>query len=147
VRFVRDLCEFWRGAREQATWRDCSVYLIRNLPKQGIGFFQTAGFYPDFLLWLKRGDQQALAFLEPHGVTRMESEKIELMKLIRTELAQRVGQPLAGWVVAPTPIDQIKWISGDPDEKQRKLKNQHVLLQQEPDYIAELMEELRVMAS
>ena len=44
-------------------------YLLRNESRgRGIGFFEAGNFYPDFLLWRVEGDNQYLAFIEPHGL-------------------------------------------------------------------------------
>ena len=38
--------------REKAFFADKELYIIRNVSKKGIGFFEEAGFYPDFIMWL-----------------------------------------------------------------------------------------------
>ena len=44
-------------------------FLLRNLSRgKGAGFFTEAGFYPDFILWIKRGGGQRIVFIEPHGL-------------------------------------------------------------------------------
>jgi hypothetical protein len=49
-------------------WEDVEVVLLRNLAGVGVGLFAAEGFFPDFLLWLKRDNHQALAFVEPQGL-------------------------------------------------------------------------------
>ena len=36
---------------------DKKVFLLRNLPKRGIGFFETSYFYPDFIIWILNSAQ------------------------------------------------------------------------------------------
>lgn len=85
---------------------------MRNLPKTGIGFFQTGGFFPDFLLWMRRGDRQALAFVEPHGIVHQEAEKLDMLGFIRGDLTEKVGMPLLAFIVTDTPLTQVKWLVG-----------------------------------
>jgi len=70
---------------------DCEFYLLRNPASRdrGVGFYFSAagGFYPDFMLWIKQGDQQHLAFIDPHGLRNelggFEAEKIQLHQRIK----------------------------------------------------------------
>ncbi len=65
---------------------DYEIYLLRNLPKLGVGFFNLSGFYPDFILWLKKKDSQLIAFIDPKGLIHdysLNNEKILLHKDIK----------------------------------------------------------------
>ena len=44
------------------------IYLLRNPSRKGIGFFETMGFYPDFILWKIVDNKHSIAFIEPHGM-------------------------------------------------------------------------------
>src|SRR5207249_3598311 len=79
VTFVRDLRSAWTAVSASEEFVGCDLYLLRNLPRRGVGFFGAAGFFPDFLLWLKAGIRQALAFIEPKGMVNWPAEKIELL--------------------------------------------------------------------
>jgi len=61
------------------------IYLLRNPSRKGIGFFETKNFYPDFILWIIKGDQQIITFIEPHGLimTDYDDEKLSLYKEIK----------------------------------------------------------------
>jgi hypothetical protein len=78
VKFVKDLRRFIEENRER--FKDVETYLLRNFPKTGIGFQLTwAGFYPDFIMWLKEGDQQTIVFIDPKGLEHdksLDCEKI-----------------------------------------------------------------------
>ena len=78
VKFVKDLRRFIEENRER--FKDVETYLLRNFPKTGIGFQLTwAGFYPDFIMWLKKGDQQTIVFIDPKGLEHdksLDCEKI-----------------------------------------------------------------------
>lgn len=68
ARLVWDLRRIWQGLNMEPAWAGIEVVLLRNLAGVGVGLFAAEGFYPDFLLWLKRGNSQALAFVEPKGL-------------------------------------------------------------------------------
>lgn len=107
AQFIVDLRDFWKINADD--WQEYELFVLRNLPKKGIGFFKTAGFYPDFLLWLKRDDQQVLAFVDPKGLTHGSWEKVSLLQedIRNPALAKQVGFPILGYIVTPTPLAQI----------------------------------------
>lgn len=74
------------------------LFLLRNLTKgKGVGFFDTVGFYPDFILWVKHADgSQKVVFVEPHGMRNDDpppyNEKVDLHLALR-DLSGRIGLP------------------------------------------------------
>lgn len=88
--FIMGLDNYLKSHTEQFSGKD--VYLIRNKAKKGVGFFETAGFYPDFILWLVDGEKEYITFIEPHGMVHEEigGEKVALhtkIKAVQTKLA------------------------------------------------------------
>ena len=139
VRFVRDLRDFWAEAVQDPGWHGCEIYLMRNLPRKGVGFFQTAGFYPDFMLWLKKGNTQALAFVEPHGMVIWDPLKVSLLEDIR---ALGLSVPTVAYIVTSTPprsIGAIGGVAASPDW----LRERHILLQDDATYIQTILDDLR----
>ncbi|MEK6591915.1 MAG: hypothetical protein AABZ67_02415 [Pseudomonadota bacterium] len=67
------------------------------------------GFYPDFMLWLKRSKRQALVFVESKGIelilgdARYES-KLDLLQELK-ELSLAI--PVRGHMISATPSDAI----------------------------------------
>lgn len=61
------------------------IYLLRNPSKKGVGFFETKNFYPDFILWTIKGNEQTINFIEPHGLGResIDNEKFTLYEEIK----------------------------------------------------------------
>lgn len=139
VVFLRDLRAFWASAVEEDYWAGCEMFLLRNLPRKGVGFFETAGFYPDFMLWLKRGDFQALAFVEPHGMVIWDPVKVALLEDIRG-LGHSV--PTVAYIVTPTSQAAIGAVGGKAVGEEW-LRDHHILLQRSPGYVAYIMEDLR----
>jgi hypothetical protein len=131
VNFIDDLRAYWQRVSKQDDWQDYSVYLMRNLPKKGIGFFQTAGFYPDFLLWLKQEDTQALAFIDPKGLVQWDEEKVQLLKVM-PDLGAELGLAVEGFITTDTNLDKIQ-VQGLPrSEKRDYLEGRHIFLQENP---------------
>lgn len=59
------------------------IFVLRNLPKRGIGFFESVNFYPDFIIWiLTENSSQHILFVDPHSTafSAIESER-EAQKL------------------------------------------------------------------
>ncbi|WP_295883942.1 hypothetical protein [uncultured Thiohalocapsa sp.] len=141
-RFVEDLRTYWHDAWDDPHWDGIDLFLLRNLPKKGIGFFQTGGFYPDFMLWMQRGDAQTLAFVEPHGVVHQEQDKLDLLAYIRGALAKQLSFPIFAFIVTDTELKQIKWISGTDQNKRDELSKRHVLLMAGADYVDAMLREI-----
>jgi len=80
-------------------WDRLLVVLLRNLSGVGVGLFAAEGFYPDFLLWLKRGDAQALAFVEPKGLRHQwPQDKFDLLEKVVP--SWQFSVPICGFVLS-----------------------------------------------
>jgi hypothetical protein len=116
--FVNDLREFCRAGRAGAL-ADAEVFLLRNLSRgKGIGFFETRGFYPDFILWIKRADAQRIVFVEPHGMIHENAFQHddaanlhERLSSLSDEIRIRTGArdvTLDSFIVSATPFDTLR---------------------------------------
>ena len=90
-KFVKDLKEY--VIANEAYFKDKELYLIRNKSKKGIGFFESSGFYPDFIMWIISGGKQYITFIDPKGMRNMSinDDKVLLtqkIKEIEASLAQ-----------------------------------------------------------
>ncbi len=138
--FVEALERYLNGT---GTRRDEKVFLLRNLSRgKGVGFFDAAGFYPDFILWVKYTDgSQKAVFVEPHGMRNdnppPKNDKVELYLALRDlsdRLAGKDGREvfLDSYIVSATPYGELndKWGGGwMRDDFARK----HVLFEDELD--------------
>jgi len=98
ARLVWDLHRVWERISRLPDWAEVDVVLLRNLAGVGVGLFAAEGFYPDFLLWLKRGKDQALAFVEPKGLRHQwPADKFELLDTVVPTWAFSV--PVRGFVL------------------------------------------------
>lgn len=145
--FITDLKNHITANTER--YRDTEFYILRNLPKRGVGFFQSAYFYPDFILWIKTKDKQHLLFIDPKGLGHiregLNEEKIQLhnhIKDIEQKLHQ-TGTPnitLDSYIISVTPYANAKPLLGN--EAKSTLKENHILFQ--PDdketYIQDMLQ-------
>ncbi|MBE3579109.1 MAG: DEAD/DEAH box helicase family protein [Caldanaerobacter subterraneus] len=78
VKFVEDLRRFVKENEDKL--KHYEIYLLRNLSKSGMGFQLTwAGFYPDFIMWIKKDNEQTIVFIDPKGLVHdksLDNEKI-----------------------------------------------------------------------
>ncbi len=144
VAFIRHLRGFWDGAHAQPEWAGHEIFLLRNLPKKGIGFFHTAGFYPDFLLWLKRDDKQALSFIDPKGLVRWPEDKVSLLAWIGRQSPVQ-GLPVSAFIATPTALEDIQVQDKETEaEKRAYLEGRHIYLQEDGvGYIGQIMRHLK----
>lgn len=145
IRFVHDLRAWWTVRHEQPEWADVELWVLRNLPKTGVGFFQTAGFYPDFLVWIKRGEAQALAFVDPKGVRQMGlgNEKFNLKKTLEGR-REAFGYHVTSFIAAANLAEAPFVKDSEPSVTLEELADRHHILNQDErgEYITWLMERL-----
>jgi hypothetical protein len=107
ARLVWDVRRVWERLHTQAQWAGVEVVLLRNLADVGVGLFAAEGFYPDFLLWLKRGNQQALAFVEPKGLRHQwPTDKFDLLEKVVP--AWKFSVPVCGFVLSSNSEQELQ---------------------------------------
>ncbi|MXY82454.1 MAG: hypothetical protein F4Y91_10405 [Gemmatimonadetes bacterium] len=89
-----DVKAYWIAECYQSL-AEVEVFLLRNLSRgAGVGFFETSGFYPDFILWIKKERKQHIVFVEPHGMIHAKAyqhdNKARLHERL-PELAKGIG--------------------------------------------------------
>lgn len=131
--FVLDLRKYHETKTDFFAKRE--LYLLRNVSKRGIGFFEAGNFYPDFILWLVEGKKQWVTFVDPKGLRQLDegssNPKIQFYKTIK-EIQKRLGNSnviLNSFIVSSTPYKGIPmWGDGLSKEKLREC---HVLFQKD----------------
>ena len=93
-RFVQDVRDYWTAECNRSL-AEVEVFLLRNQSRgAGVGFFEANGFYPDFILWIKKGERQHIVFVEPHGMIHenayMQDDKARLHERL-PELTEEMG--------------------------------------------------------
>ena len=93
-RFVLGLREYLRNNKDK--FSDVEIYLLRNYPFSGVGFqLQWSKFYPDFIMWIKKGDRQTIVFIDPKGLEHtkgLDDEKIQFAKKEIKEIERKLGK-------------------------------------------------------
>ncbi|HRF40643.1 MAG TPA: hypothetical protein PK198_17745, partial [Saprospiraceae bacterium] len=69
-RFVDDLRRYYESHPD--FFENRKLFLLRNMSRSGVGFFDAGNFYPDFILWLIEGERQYVAFIDPKGLRQVE---------------------------------------------------------------------------
>jgi hypothetical protein len=148
AKFIRDLREFWKNNHNQGDYRDWEVFLLRNLPRVGVGFFRQSGFFPDFILWIKNKKTKAtrVQFIEPHGLhhgglsgneDKFEALK-KLVKISEEKLFKKKMMKMSGYILTRTELEEI------PDAKEKDwpiLERDYLILRQEGPYIEKLFKD------
>lgn len=112
ARLVWDLRRRWEALHNLPKWQDVEVVLLRNLAGVGVGLFAAEGFFPDFMLWLKRGKHQVLAFVEPKGLRHQWPEdKFNLLEKIVPQW--KFSVPVCGFVVSTTTAEALGRVKPD----------------------------------
>jgi len=113
AQFVQDLA-LWCGAN-----RGREVYLLRNQAVTGLGFFQAANFFPDFLLWVQEGERQHLAFVDPKGLHHFDPADPKVQFATRDvprlqEIVERQTPDLElhAFILSNTPFASLGWSRG-----------------------------------
>ncbi|HOV49496.1 MAG TPA: DEAD/DEAH box helicase family protein [Anaerolineae bacterium] len=137
AQFVRDLKAFWEAEKDKSL-AGKEVYLLRNLSRgRGIGFFEESGFYPDFILWIVEGQNQRIAFIEPHGMlyakAYIHDEKARLWEQL-PGLAQEIGKrsrrqdvTLDSYIISATGYDDLSQRYGDGKWTREDFAQKHIL--------------------
>lgn len=153
-RFIKDMKGYLKANRER--FKEHEVYLLRNFPKSGVGFqLQWAGFYPDFIMWIKKGAEQLIVFIDPHGlehVRSLKNEKIKFAGFLTSEddpdtiTIKRVEKGLGNkdirlesFILSPTKYEDLK--KGDTSHpSEEDYKNHHVLFLDDKKWTEELFD-------
>ena len=136
-RFVFDLRRYWSTLGKDRK-EGIELYLLRNLGRgQGVGFFEGRGFYPDFILWTKKDQNQRIVFVEPHGMihsgpyrnddkARLHERLSELGRAIskRTGVS---GVTLDSFIISATPYNDLQKIYDDGTWNVRRFSDHHIL--------------------
>ena len=154
-RFVEDMRAYCRSEKD-GSLADKEIFLLRNSSRgKGIGFFDKRDFYPDFILWVKDGSMQRIAFIEPHGMLQAEAymhdDKARLHESLPA-LAEAMGERsglknvvLSSFIVSATPYEDLRTRYDDGSWNRRRFAEAHILFPdrgEEYDYLAHMMASL-----
>ena len=135
--FVNDLKRYWADMQDGADG-GVEVFLLRNQGRGvGMGFFENSGFYPDFILWIKRGEHQRIVFIEPHGMVHenayLHDDKARLHERL-PELAREISKrsrvsdvSLDSFIISETPYDSLYQRYDDGRWSREDFARKHIL--------------------
>jgi hypothetical protein len=146
AKFLEELREFWASNYSKGDYNKTEIYILRNLPRVGVGFFRRSGFYPDFILWIRNKTDKTtrVRFVEPHGMhhggisgnkDKIEAFK-ELEKLSNEPAFQKKRIFLDGYILTQT---ELKKIPGVEDKQWSELEDEFKILRQQGGYIQKLL--------
>ena len=147
VEFICSLKEYLRNNQEYLRNNNIHIYVLRNRTRgKGVGFFEAHGFYPDFIVWIKKENLQHILFIEPHGLAHFserDKEKLELHKRIKdleSELSKKTGKniTLDSYIISVTEYKDIKHIFAG--ETKESLKKKHLLFKEDRTYISDIFD-------
>lgn len=135
-KFIEGLREYLK--QNQDKLKGVEIYLLRNYPKSGVGFFILSGFYPDFIMWIKDGSHQKIIFIDPKGLEHtkgLDEEKIKLkdeLKQLENKL-NRKDLTLNSFILSITPYASLIKGRTSPPSKEEYMKN-NVLFLEDKDW-------------
>ena len=136
--FVAALQTYWEAER-LGQLAGHKLYLLRNQSRgRGLGFYETEGFFPDFILWNIGPQRQQVLFIEPHGLLmeKRGSDKVtgfheRLQDYVATGLqtAGRDDIAVDGWILSETPMLDLQqqW---DVSWTEQDFASRHILFPQ-----------------
>jgi hypothetical protein len=134
--FVDDLNDFYQ--KNESFFDNKQLFLLRNQSRKGIGFFENAGFYPDFLLWLLVDDKQYITFIDPKGLRQVNGfnhPKLSFYKTVKEKIEAQLNDDsivLNSFIISNTAYEDVKHWKGQDNIDD--FKQCHVYFQQERDY-------------
>lgn len=143
--FVKDLKRYFDAHKKLLEADGIEIFLLRNESRgKGIGFFEAANFYPDFILWQLKTNMQCIAFIDPHGLRHEgnDSAKISLAQEIKN-IERRLNDntvKLNSFIVSPSNYAALNWSQTKAD-----LQRQHVFFMNEDNetYIESILNRMR----
>ena len=115
---------------------NAEIFLLRNLPKNGVGLTLEDGsrFYPDFMLWILDGKRERLVFVDPKGLQNFstaDSHKSDIWKYLHEISAasefQKKKFQMDSFLVSVTPYDEIGPAPGGEKSSKAKMQEKHIL--------------------
>ena len=130
------------------------LFLLKNQSRgRGVGFFESVGFYPDFILWIRTGDKQRIVFVEPHGMIHAQSyvhdDKARLHERLpdlAREISKRSGTTnveLDCFIISETSFEDLRKRYDDGTWDREKFAAKHILFPErndEYDYLAKILQ-------
>jgi len=125
------------------------IILLRNEARSGIGFqLDWAGFYPDFIMWIKGDEKTRMVFIDPKGLHHtkgLDDEKVEFInkgiKEIETNLNQEIL--LYAFILSDTKYGNLKkGTAKDKIPSKEDYEKKNVLFLEDNNWCGKLFEKV-----
>lgn len=137
-KFVFEMQKYYERNTESLAGKE--LYLLRNLSKKWVWFFEAQNFYPDFIIWIVDGEKQYIVFVDPKWLFNMEdgfdNPKLRLHETLKKLPVHDPNVILDAYIISVTTREAIqhwKWQESEDDFEKR-----HVIFQH-GDYIGRMM--------
>lgn len=125
--------------------KDIEIHVLRNQSKKGLGFFTDGNnFYPDFILWILKGDKQYIKFIDPKGIRNskgINDPKIQFHKVIKEKIQPQVAAAnieLDSFIISNTSYLEVQW-KGDMSIDDFNAVNVYFLKENVSTYIERIL--------
>jgi len=112
--FLDDLVVY--ATKKANDLKDVEIHVMRNQSKKGLGFFTDGNnFYPDFILWIIKGDKQYIKFIDPKGIRNskgINDPKIQFHKVLKEKIQPQVAAAnieLDSFIISNTSYLEVQW--------------------------------------
>lgn len=112
--FLDDLVSY--TTKKATELKDVEIHVMRNQSKKGLGFFTEGNnFYPDFILWILKGDKQHIKFIDPKGIRNskgINDPKIQFHKFLKEKIQPQVASAnivLDSFIISNTSYLEVQW--------------------------------------
>lgn len=140
---VKDLKLFYEKNQEFFVGKE--LYLLRNLSKKGVGFFEANNFFPDFILWLLVNGKQYIKFIDPKGLRQVngfDNPKIKFHKVVKEEIQPRLPDndvELESYIISNTSFKELKHWKGQDNMADFNKHNVYFQKEQKANYIESIL--------
>jgi len=141
-KFLRRLRDYLKNNKNRFKGKE--IFLLRNISRKGVKFFQTSGFYPDFIMWLRSKNEQTTVFIDPKGIRNLgnfNDEKIQLHKNIK-EIEKEIKidkthkkLKLESLILSVSKYKDIKKNFEDGKQAKEDFEKNHILFMEDKDLI------------
>jgi hypothetical protein len=158
TKFLEDFKSFL--VNNNSLIEDYDIFLLRNLSKKGIGFFLRTGFYPDFVIWVRKKSEQRIIFVDPKGIRNLGnfnddkiqfcvSELPEISKRLIEELNRKgeiINLQMSAFILSVSEYDKIRetWHDGKFrdirfENAKKEFERYKILFVEDPEYMRKIL--------
>ncbi len=153
TKFLSDFKNFLN--RKKDKFENNDVFLLRNLSRKGIGFFLSSGFYPDFIIWIKKENKQYMIFIDPKGIRHLgnfNDDKIQLCVSYIKEIEEKINEELKNrrenielqldaFILSVSSFNNIHRTFGNGNHSIEDFRKHKIVFQEDDKYLEKIFEE------